>query len=115
FHGFDFEEDAVKNIMSCLLSFIAVIAAVPAWAQAYPSRPIRMIVPFPPGGQTDIHGRLVAKLMEDRLSGTQVIVENRPGAGGMLGTAALANSPPDGYTIGCIVPSTASRAFHKSP
>lgn len=104
----------MKKIWQCAFAIAGLVAAAASFAQAYPNRPLRMIVPFPPGGQTDIHGRLVAKLMEDRL-GTQVVVENRAGAGGMVGTIALVNSPADGYTIGCIVPSTASRAFHKSP
>lgn len=104
----------IRKFLFCLISFASLVAAAPGFAQGYPNRPLRMIVPFPPGGQTDIHGRLVAKLMEDRL-GTQVVVENRPGAGGMVGSVALANAAPDGYTIGCIVPSTVSRAFHKSP
>ena len=104
----------MKKPWLCVLAFVGMFAAASVFAQAYPSRPLRMIVPFPPGGQVDIHGRLVAKLLEDRL-GTQVVVENRAGAGGMVGTVALAQSAPDGYTIGCLVPSTTSRAFIKNP
>ena len=104
----------MKKLWLGMLSVVGVISAASVFAQAYPNRPLRMIVPFPPGGQVDIHGRLVAKLLEDRL-GTQVVVENRAGAGGMVGTVALAQAAADGYTIGCIVPSTTSRAFHKNP
>lgn len=68
-----------------------------AWAQ-YPARPVRMIVPFPPAGATDIVGRIVAQKLQERL-GQPVVVENRPGAGGSLGSDAVAKSVPDGYTI----------------
>lgn len=69
-----------------------------ALAQAYPSHLIRIIVAFPPGGATDILGRLIAKGMADAF-GQSVIVENKPGAGGMIGLAASARSRPDGYNI----------------
>jgi len=64
----------------------------------YPARPIRMIVPFPPAGATDIVGRIVAQKLQERL-GQPVVVENRPGAGGSLGSDVAAKSPPDGYTV----------------
>jgi tripartite-type tricarboxylate transporter receptor subunit TctC len=67
-------------------------------AEAYPSKPIKLIVPFPPGGPTDIMGRIVARLIGDKLKQT-VVVENKPGAGGNLGTDAVAKSPSDGYTL----------------
>lgn len=69
-----------------------------AYAADYPTRPIKMIVPFPPGGTTDIMARLITTRMSERL-GQPFIIDNRPGAGGSIGTAALAKSPPDGYTI----------------
>jgi tripartite-type tricarboxylate transporter receptor subunit TctC len=81
-----------------LLSLVLAIAAQAAFAQNWPSRPIRMIVPFPPGGSTDIAARPIA----DRLSqvlGQSVIVENRAGAGGNIGTELVAKSAPDGYTL----------------
>ena len=84
---------------------IAVIAAATlaaccacASAQSYPSRPIRMIIPFPPGGPTDIFGRMVAQRLGETL-GQQVIADNRPGAGGNLGVELAAKAAPDGYTI----------------
>ena len=104
----------MKKSLSALFAVAGFVAAGSVFAQAYPSRPLRMIIPFPPGGQVDIHGRAVAKLLEDRIS-QQVVVENRAGAGGMVGTIALAQAAPDGYTIGCLVPSTTSRAFIKDP
>ncbi|MGB7541170.1 MAG: tripartite tricarboxylate transporter substrate binding protein [Burkholderiales bacterium] len=74
-----------------------------AWAQTWPSRPIRMIVPFPPGSSPD----LIARMLTDKLAhslGQPVIVENRPGAGGNLGTGLVAKAAPDGYTIGLSIP-----------
>jgi tripartite-type tricarboxylate transporter receptor subunit TctC len=69
-----------------------------AAAQAYPSRPARILVGFPPGGTNDIHARLVGQLLSERL-GKQFIVENRAGAGGNLATEALVRAEPDGYTL----------------
>jgi tripartite-type tricarboxylate transporter receptor subunit TctC len=78
----------------------AVLSAAPriARAQAYPTRPVRIIVPFAPGGSTDIVARLVAQRLSERL-GQQFIVENRPGGGSNTGTEAAMNAPADGYTL----------------
>jgi len=83
----------------CLLAF-ACLLLLPSLAlgQAYPAKPVRMIIPFPPGGPTDLMGRMAA----DRLSrawGVQVIPDNRVGAGGNIGFELCAKSPPDGYTV----------------
>ena len=79
---------------ACLLA-----VGAPAWAQsAYPTKPIRLIVAFPPGGSTDIIGRLVGQQLSQRL-GQQVIIDNRGGAGGTIGTEIAARSSPDGYTL----------------
>jgi tripartite-type tricarboxylate transporter receptor subunit TctC len=67
-------------------------------AQDYPTKPIRMIIPFPPGGGSDVTGRAVATALGERL-GKQVIVDNRPGAGGIVGSEIAANAPKDGYTL----------------
>jgi tripartite-type tricarboxylate transporter receptor subunit TctC len=72
--------------------------AVPAQAQSYPSKPVRMIVPYPPGGGNDTFGRLFAAKLGER-TGQPFVVENRPGAGTMIGTEVAAKSAPDGYTI----------------
>src|SRR6185295_13869173 len=67
-------------------------------AEPYPSRPIRFIVPFPPGGGNDIVGRIVAARLGEGL-GQQVVIDNRGGAGGTIGTEITAKAPPDGYTM----------------
>jgi tripartite-type tricarboxylate transporter receptor subunit TctC len=86
-----------------LLLLAAGFAALPAalrnaQAQAYPSRPIRLMVPFAPGGSNDVVGRLVAEQLSEKV-GTKVFVENRAGAGGVLGTEVVAEAAPDGYTL----------------
>ena len=87
--------------------FIASILPSVAYAQAaYPSRPIRLIVPYPPGAGTDIVARTVGPRLGELL-GQQVIVENRGGAAGVIGTDMVAKAPPDGYTIGLITGSFA--------
>ncbi len=76
--------------------FLALTASVAA--QDYPTKPIRMIIPFPPGGGSDVTGRVVATALSERL-GQQVIVDNRAGAGGVIGSELAANAPKDGYTL----------------
>jgi tripartite-type tricarboxylate transporter receptor subunit TctC len=70
-----------------------------ALAQGYPNKPIRLIVPFPPGGGNDVIGRIIAQKLTERF-GQQVVVDNRAGANGIVGLQALMQAPPDGYTIG---------------
>jgi tripartite-type tricarboxylate transporter receptor subunit TctC len=77
---------------------MALVQSFPALAQAWPSKPIRLVVPYPPGGSTDLLGRAVAAKLGDAL-GQQVIVDNRGGANGTLGSDIVARSAPDGYTI----------------
>ena len=74
------------------------VAATAACAQDYPTKPVRMLVGFPPGGPTDITARLAAQHLSEAL-GQQVIVDNRPGAGGTVSMTSLTQSPPDGYTL----------------
>jgi tripartite-type tricarboxylate transporter receptor subunit TctC len=76
-----------------------------AWSQAYPAKPVRVIVPFPPGGANDIIGRLVLPKLSEQM-GQSFIQENRTGAGGTIGTAVVAQSKPDGYTL--LIQTTAS-------
>src|SRR2546421_8192755 len=85
--------------MNRWLCAVLLVVACGAHAQPYPSKSIRIVIPFPPGNTTDIMSRLIAPKMSERL-GQQVIVENRPGASGMLGLDYVAKAAPDGYTIG---------------
>jgi tripartite-type tricarboxylate transporter receptor subunit TctC len=89
--------NALRKLSLALLgaSFLCPAAVI---AQAYPSKPIRIIVPFPAGGGVDYIGRLVGKGMSERL-GQQVVIDNRPGANAILGLEVLKTAPPDGYTI----------------
>jgi len=81
----------------------------PAWAQSYPSRPVRWIVSFAAGGANDIVARLVGQFLSEKL-GQQIIVDDRAGAGGNIGMAAVLGAPPDGYTIGFVAPNNAINA-----
>ena len=87
--------------MKLLAIILGWALSASVYAQAYPSKPIRIVIPFPPGNTTDIMTRLIAPKMSDRL-GQPVIVENKPGASGMLGLEQVAKSPADGYTIACV-------------
>jgi tripartite-type tricarboxylate transporter receptor subunit TctC len=86
------------NAVICALATALVLTSA-AQAQEYPSRPIRIIVSFGPGGGADIVGRILGQAMSDRL-GQPVVIENRPGAGGTLGNEAVAQADKDGYTLG---------------
>lgn len=86
-----------RNLLQALASS-AALAPLAGWSQAYPSRPIKLIIPFPPGGPTDILGRIVAQKLSERL-GQNVIVDNKAGASGMIGADIVAKAAPDGYTL----------------
>ncbi len=84
--------------IKCATVFLTCTVSFNLFAQAYPNRPINMILPFPTGGGTDVAARLFAKYFSEEL-GQNVVVENRPGAGGNLGAGLFAKSHPDGYTL----------------
>jgi tripartite-type tricarboxylate transporter receptor subunit TctC len=89
-----------RKVLACLLA----LAAAPAVAQAqtaadFPSRPVKLLVPFAAGGPTDVVTRILADLLSARWKGQSVLVENRPGAGTIIATAAVAKAPADGYTL----------------
>jgi tripartite-type tricarboxylate transporter receptor subunit TctC len=92
-------QSAVGAVALPLLSFTAR-------AQSYPARPIRWVVPFPPGGATDVVARVVSQWLSERL-GQPVVIENRGGAGGNIGVQAVVNAPPDGYTM-LLIPTSAT-------
>lgn len=92
-----------SKMLSQLILTSFVLMGLPSfgWAQTYPTKPIKIIVPAPPGGAIDIIARIVGDKLSTSL-GQAVIVDNKPGASNNLGTEILANSPPDGYTIGIV-------------
>jgi tripartite-type tricarboxylate transporter receptor subunit TctC len=87
-------------MLSVLLKVTIVLLALvaPATADEYPTRPVRLIIPFPPGGSNDVVGRMIATQLSERL-GKQIVVDNRSGAGGVIGTEIAVKSPSDGYTL----------------
>jgi len=98
-----------RNGMLALAAAAALscLAPLPATAQAWPAKPIRMVIPFPAGGATDIIGRTIAQKLGTAL-GQQVVVDNKPGAGGTIGADMVAKAPADGYTIVMATSSTHS-------
>ncbi len=101
----------MKTVLALLLAVFCACAA----AQAYPTKPIRLIIPFPPGGSNDVVGRAMGQQLSEKL-GQGVVIDNRGGAGGVIGTNEAAKSPPDGYTL--LLISTAlptSIAFNRLP
>jgi tripartite-type tricarboxylate transporter receptor subunit TctC len=101
----------MKTVLAIALSLAMGLAA----AQSYPNKPVRMIIPFPPGGSNDVVGRAIGQQLAERL-GQGVVIDNRGGAGGIIGTEQAAKSAPDGYTL--LLISTAfptSIGFHRLP
>lgn len=93
---------SLRRLISVLLA-ASLLGGLPgalsgASAQAYPARPVKLIVPFPPGGSTDVIARMMAQRLSDALK-TPVVVENKPGVGSVLGTDAVAKAAADGYTL----------------
>jgi tripartite-type tricarboxylate transporter receptor subunit TctC len=86
-----------RKIVQALGSCLAM-GTLPVLAQEFPNRPIKVIIPFPPGGPTDVLGRIVAQKLSERL-GQSLVIDNKPGASGMIGADMVAKSQPDGYTL----------------
>jgi tripartite-type tricarboxylate transporter receptor subunit TctC len=89
---------AAAGVAAAMLAVMCEAAMSRAAADDYPVRPVRLVIPFPAGGSNDVVGRLVAAYLGERF-GRQLVVDNRSGAGGVIGTEAVAKSPPDGYTL----------------
>lgn len=90
--------DNIKSWTRMAIAMIGIIVATNVGAQAYPAKPIRLIVPFPPGGAVDFYARVVQPPLSEML-GQTVVIDNKAGASGMLGAGIVAKSPPDGYTL----------------
>lgn len=88
----------IKTLLGLLASGLALALALPLAAQTYPAKPVRLIVPFPAGGATDILSRALSQELGKKL-GQSIVVENKPGAGGAIGALAAAQAAPDGYTL----------------
>jgi tripartite-type tricarboxylate transporter receptor subunit TctC len=105
----------MRAALAAVAAVVVALVAVPdaPAADKYPTKPIRLVAPFPPGGGTDILGRIIAQPVSERL-GQTVVVDNRPGAGGALGAEIVAHSTPDGYTLIMVSSSySATSAFGK--
>jgi tripartite-type tricarboxylate transporter receptor subunit TctC len=107
---------SIKRLLaSAAATGAMLLSAAPVTAQTYPSKPIRMVVPFPPGGSPDIVGRLISAKLAERLN-AQVVVDNRGGAGGIIGSEIVARAVPDGYTLMFIsTPHAVLPALQKMP
>lgn len=101
----------MKFACTALVAALAVAHVPETAAQTYPTKPIRLVVPFAAGGPNDLIGRLIAQRVAEQI-GQPVVVENRAGAGGAVGTAAVGTSPPDGYTL--LISGTSSLAINPS-
>lgn len=102
----------MRHLRCLALSLLAVLAsAVPAWAQAWPTRPITMVVPFPPGPGLDLMARLVGAKLGEALK-QSVVIENRTGANGVIGSSLVARAPPDGHMLLMSTASTHVTAVH---
>ena len=97
-------------------SLIVALAALPATAQTYPDRPVKIVLPFGAGGVADVSSRIIAEKLGERL-GQRFVIENMPGAGGISAAKAVLSAPPDGYTLGLVTNGTAISAaiFNKLP
>ena len=88
----------IAKLIGCTLALLAVLPALPAVAQDYPSKPVKIIVPFAAGGPADIYARFLGQRLQEAL-GQPFVIDDRPGGGSVIGTDAVAKSAPDGYTL----------------
>src|SRR5438270_8400651 len=89
------ESPMIRVLSSVLFLFVLVSGSVPVWSQDYPTRPVKIIVPFGAGGPADLYARIVAQHLSDALKGS-FVVDDRPGAGAVIGTSEVAKAVPDG-------------------
>ena len=110
-----FTHSSRRRCMGLALAAVGALAAGPALAQAWPSKPVKLVVPFPPGGPTDTASRLVGQKLAERLK-QPVVVENRAGASGTIAAAFVAKSAPDGYTFMMLAtPTLLAAHLYKTP
>jgi tripartite-type tricarboxylate transporter receptor subunit TctC len=104
------------NVLRIAAALIAALTAMPANAQTYPERPVKIVLPFGAGGVADVSSRIIADKLGERL-GQRFVIENMPGAGGIAAAKAVLSAPPDGYTLGLVTNGTAISAaiFNKLP
>ena len=95
----------MKHLLACACALVVGLVPALTHAQAWPSKPVKLVGPFPPGGSLDIAGRLIAQKLTE-MWGQTVVVENRPGAGGNIGADLVAKSPPDGLNFGIVLVTT---------
>ena len=88
----------LRSLLPTVAGLLVAFTTMAAAQSDYPNRPVRLIIPFPPGGSNDVVGRMIGTQLSDKL-GKQVIVDNRAGAGGVIGTEIASKATPDGYTI----------------
>jgi len=98
-----------RPLVLALAIFAALFAAVPASAVDYPTRPVRWVVPYPPGGTTDVLARIMAQWLSEKM-GQQFVIENKPGGGNNIGTEAVVSAAPDGYTMLLVNPANGINA-----
>jgi len=104
----------IARVLQVLSLALAAALAATAWGQPFPSKPVKLVVPYPPGGGTDVLARIVAPKLGEML-GQTVVIENKPGAGGTIGSAQAANAPADGYTLLIVntLPHTSAAGLYK--
>ena len=88
----------MKKLWHVVLFTLCATVSASVWAQGYPNKPVKIVIPFPPAGSTDMMGRNIANELS-KVTGQSFVVDNKGGAGGIIGTDAVAKSPADGYTL----------------